>query len=358
VANRRQGLLAFALQNNGAGHPKDDPDYTVPFSTGGGPKAVRDRADLPVTRPTTARSGQFVQRAHGEGTVTILAHEEPLGLLAYASMGQEEYIAPGGSGGHATLPTHYFYMDEELQFLTVWAMLGGNWWRFPDTLVQVFGLASTSGDNVLVNLGLTSFHFEPNVAEPTWTLTPDIPRFKHIGSNVKIDPLGRHPEIAGQLTNIENLTLEIRRNPVLRYGTELTPQLAVPIRELDLTAGLTYDPDQLGWDPLTVASTGSLTGTEESQDIAQGSMVTKFGRHPDPGAGEQELRFYTGPKTTDDDPPYSANWEYGVDRPDPDPAGGPIDLAMAGMLIDPPETPQGTEVTLKLTGGKVGAYAA
>lgn len=355
--NRRQGVFAWAKQS-AVGTPAAAPDYAAPFSTGGGPKAVRDMADLPITRPTSARSGQYVQRARGEGTLAVLAHEEEVGSLILQATGAEQYALVGG------VPHHRFEMTEDLTDtpLTCWCMLADNWWRFDDTFVTLLNLAGTSGENVLVNLGLTAWHYTPDVGAPAGIdalLAPDEPRFKYIGSEISIAAEGATP--AGPFTNVENVELEIRRNPTWRYGPSLTPTVGVPIREIDLSAGFTYDPDQLDWDLVVAAATGSVTGTGETQNLVQGSMLVRFGRHPEDAT--KFLEFYTGPKVGAlpsspgaDTAPFSANWEFDAQRPDPDPGGGPIDISAAGRLIDPPESPGSSEVTIVLAGGKVGAY--
>lgn len=353
MANRRQGIFAWAKQS-ALGTPAGAPTYAVPMSAGGGPKPVRDIADLPITRPSSARAGQYVQRARGEGTLTILAHETEIGSLLLAVAGSEEYALDTNS-----VPNHRFVITEDFEvWLTCWVMLADDWWRFDDVNVTMLGLAGTSGENVLVNLGFLARHYAPHVVAPTYSLAPDEPRFKYIGSEIYVAPLGRAP--TGPFTQVENVDLEIRRNPTPRYGTELTPAMLVPIREMDLSMGFTYDPDELDWDLTTVSATGSLTGTGESQDLGQGSARVKFGRHP--ALASHFLEFYTGPgKGTvgaggADVAPFSANWEFVAERPDPDPGGGPIDIAAAGRLIDPPENPGTSEVTVLLAGGKVGAY--
>jgi len=355
ATNRRKGILAFA-QQSAVGSPASAPTYAVPFSTGGGPKPTREMADLPVTRPSSARSGQYIQRARGEGTCTILAHEEPVGLLLATAMGHEDFATVSG------VPHHRFSMTEDLtdKPLTVWVNLATVWYRFPDTWVQLIGLAGNTGENVLVNCGFVSMHYEPNVAEPDWqsVFAPDVPRFKYIGSTIKLIAEGRTP--GGPWTNVESVDAEIRRNPVLRYGPSLTPTVLVPIREVDLSATFTHDPDQLDWDFVTASATGSVTGEEESQNLAQGSVDITFGRHP--ADATKFIRVYSGPPIgtegtgTYDTAPFSANWEFDAQLPDPDPGGGPIDINAAGRLIDPPEDPGESEVTVLLAGGKSSAY--
>jgi len=195
---------------------------------------------------------------------------------------------------------------------------------------------------------------------PLWqsVFAPDVPRFKYIGSTIKLIAEGRTP--GGPWTNVESVDAEIRRNPVLRYGPSLTPTVLVPIREVDLSATFTHDPDQLDWDFVTASATGSVTGEEESQNLAQGSVDITFGRHP--ADATKFIRVYSGPPIgtegtgTYDTAPFSANWEFDAQLPDPDPGGGPIDINAAGRLIDPPEDPGESEVTVLLAGGKSSAY--
>ena len=138
----------------------------------------------------------------------------------------------------------------------------------------------------------------------------------------------------------------IRRALELRYGASLTPQMVVPEREVDFSATITYSEEgnNQGWDFLEGAALGDVGATGgPTQDLLRGSFSASFGRHPE--EADRELSFVSN----------GANWEYDVERPDPDPGGGPIEMEPAGMVVDPDGT-GGTEVTITLANDTAGVY--
>lgn len=328
--NRRRGVLV-AQKQTAIGTTAPDTPGTSKFATGkvsGGMRPTRDMNDLALTSNTQARRGRYVQRARGEGTVTILAHPNELGLWLYEAMGA---VSTSGSGPY----THTFTMADALPNpMTVWDLVGDDWWRFADTFVQQLTIRGESGENILCELQLLSYNAEsrgPNA--PTYTLAGDDPRFKYIGTQAKLEADNATPVV---VTNAENAELVINRNLELRYGSSLTPTQQIPSRDVDMSVGIVYDAQgNQGWDFLRGAHLGvvSVTGAV-TQNLVMGSWDMTFGKHPSSYAGS--LRIYSN----------GADWEYGVERPDSDPAGGPLEMDIAGPVVAP--AAGGTEFTAVL----------
>jgi hypothetical protein len=71
-----------------------------------------------------------------------------------------------------------------------------------------------------------------------------------------------------------------------------------------------------------------------TQELLSGSWEATFGKHPGSYAGSLLIASN------------GANWQYGVERPDSDPGGGPLEMDIAGPVIAP--TGGGTEFTATL----------
>lgn len=370
TANRRRGVLAFGMQS-AVGVIDTTPLYAVPIVSGG-LKANRDRADLPVTRPTDARPGQYIQKAWGGGTITILAHPEALGLLLYSVMYAKAVTTLTGNA-LGTRYRHIFTMSDTQPTtpLTFWSLVGDAWERLSDSYVQKLTLRGQSGENVLVELDVVSWGAE-EVLAPTYSLTADKPRLKYIGSRIYMDADGAASSATDRMTNVESVELVIDRSLELRYGPFLQPKLGIPTRNVDFSANMTYDTAQQGWDFYRVAKFadatapaggGTAAAPEMSQELLSGSFICQFGRHPEvlddsvPAIPGKYLRFYSGPPPTSY-PAYpsaitapAVNWEFDVERPDADPGGGPVDVQVAGMVVDPGPDGDGnpqTELTVEL----------
>lgn len=350
--NRRKGLFCFGKQT-ALGTPLADSTaaqtgttptgvYTVPIISGG-MHPVRERAELPLTRATQAHPGQFIQRARGEGTITILATPNALGLLVYEVMGD---VSGAGT-------THVFTMVDDLPVpMTTWTQVGdaASWWKFPDTFVTRMVIRGESGDNFQVELEMLSFDAINTGVAPTAaaTVIPDMPRFKYIGSQVLLEADSATPVA---VDNVESIELEINRALELRYGSFLTPQRFIPDRMVNFGCGLIYDSTQAGgWDFVKGSMgvvDGTLTGIGPSGSVSQyilaGSFEVQCGVHAVP-AGTWALTIESN----------GANWEYETERPDADPGGGPIEFDITGMVRDPGAG--ATEVTLTLVNTLIGVY--
>lgn len=329
--SRRKGFVAFAKQT-AFGTPVADgaTKYAVPQRSGG-MHPMRDRGDIGVTSSSQARRGMFIQRARGEGTVAMLAHPDPLGLLLLAAMGTD---TPSGT-------THVFTMNDVLStVLTVWSLVGDEWWKFPDTFIQSLTIRGTSGENYEIEVGFLSFDAQLLSSAPSYTVEDEDPRFKYIDSLVKMEANSATPT---QMDNVENVELVINRNLELRYGSSLTPTTYIPGRDVDFSCGIVYDSGgNQGWDFLHGAQLGVVAASGSvGQDLIKGSFEVTGGKHPSSYVGSMVIASN------------GADWEYGVERPDPDPGGGPIEMTIAGPVIPPPDD---TEITITLINEKSGAY--
>jgi hypothetical protein len=360
--DRRHGVLAFARQT-AVGVPASAPTYALSIE-GGGIKSQRDRATLPTTRPTSMRSGQFVQRAWGAGEETIIAHETAMGLLLYEACFSESVASLTGAVinvGDATINRHRFQLVDTLPGdpLTIWSLVGDEWELFTDAFVNHLVLRGGAGDNVAVVVGVTAFGYQEGVAAPTYTLLDDQPRAKYIGATTFLEA-DAAPPIA--VTTMESYELEIVRTLELRYGGSLTPKRALPIREVNFSGTVTYDSAEQGWDFYHAAKRGAAAVGGPTQQICPGSFAVRNGRHPLDPNGNRFLQFYNGPPVAWNPvlpaPPAgltARNWEFDVERPDADPGGGFLDMQVAGPVRDPGAGAT-TEVTIELFNDVVTAY--
>ena len=335
VASRRIGVTAFGKQT-AKGTPLAAPTYALGRS-GGVIKPEFDIADLPLTGDSAARRGRYKQRGRGAGTVTLIAHPDALGLLLYEVCG-----AQAASGVGPTL--HTFTLADtipEANPLTIWDMVGNDWWRFSDFYVGRIAIRGTSGENIIVEVSGVSLNAEA-VAAPTFSLLDTEPRYKYIGSTVKLEADNATPVT---VENVENVELVIDRSLELRYGAKLTPAFVIPDRNVDFSAGVVMDSsgNNQGWDYLHQAALGTTGLGAISQALASGgSFEVTFGRHPVDAT--RYLKIASN----------GANWEYDVDRPEPDPGGGPIEFDVAGIARRP--AAGGTEVTITLANDVAGTY--
>lgn len=334
--SRRIGVFGFGKQA-AKGTPLAAPTYTVGKS-GGAMRAVPDIADLPLTGDSAARRGRYKQRERGEGTVTLMVNPDAVGLLFYEACGSQTH-----AGGSAPYTKTFPIVDNVPQAnpMTVWDMVGNDWWRFTDTYISRLRLAGTSGENLVVELTLVSLNAEA-VAAPTYTLLDEEPRHKYIGGTTKLEADSDTPT---EMDNVESVELVIDRALELRYGASLTPAFVIPDRNVDFSAGLLFDDsgNNQGWDFVRQSALGTTGTGAVSQDMASGgSFEVRFGRHP-----EDATRYLEIASTED-------NWEYIAERPEADPGGGPIEFDVAGPVNRP--AAGGSEVVITLLNDVAAAY--
>jgi hypothetical protein len=294
----------------------------------GGLKPVRDRSDLSLTSASQARRGQFIQRVRAEGTVTVLATADQVAFWLYSAMGA---ISTSGAGPNYT---HTLTMADNLPFgSTVWSLVADDWWEFSDVVVQTLTIRGESGENIVLEMALLGMgiprHLGTNAPSP-YTVAPDDPRFKYLDSVVKMEADSDTPTV---MDNVENVEFVIDRSTELRYGSHINPRQFIPSRDVDFSAGITYEPGMQGWDFLSGSQLGSVAATgDASQNLIKGSFDVTFGKHPSSYAGS--MRIYSN----------GQNWEYMTERPDADPAANPIEMDLAGPVISP-DGGVSTEVT-------------
>jgi hypothetical protein len=342
VLNSRIGVICFQKQS-AVGTPASGSGagFYQCAKVSGGMKEQRNREAIPTTRPTGKRPGQFVTAARGDGTVQCLAYPDVMGLWAWQAMGAQ---ATSGAGPYK----HTLTMVEDLPTpMTVWDLVGDQWWMFTDCYMQGFVVRGTQGQNLACELHLLSWSVALRGAPTGYapnTLS-DIPRFKFIGSITKVEA-DTYPPVV--VDNVESFELNIDRTLDLRYGASLTPMRAMAARNVDFSCNMIVDTAvQGGWDFTTgsafgltggaAALTGDATGDALSQNIIHGSFDVQSGRHPKDAT--RFFRAYTP----------AANWEFIATRPDSNPTGGPLDYDAAGQVIDPAQVGgTGSEVTVEI----------
>lgn len=337
--SRRRGLVAFGKQT-AVGVPNTSPAWTVPI-TGGGIGIVREDDVIPVTALVSGRMGRYVQRARLEGSVRMLAHPKLLGFLLKHAMGA---ISTTGTGPY----THTFTMAEEYPSpgFTFYSLVGDDWLQAYDCFITSLSIRGESGGNVEVEVALGAKAAAVGVPAPTYTVTNVEPRFKFLGSTIKVDADSGSPQA---VDNVEAFEVTIARDPDIRYGASLMPRVVAPDRLVDASATIAYDSDEQGWDFYRVAISGSTaTPAAASQDMREGSFEITFGVHP--SSANEMLRVASGTGATGAG---MRNWSYSVTRPEADPAGGAITMDVAGpLLTDGSGT---TELTVQLTNDAAGS---
>lgn len=329
---RKKGVLAFAKQAS-KGTPAAAPTYAVPKNSGG-IKPMPEDEDLPLTSETGARLGRYRSRYSAGGTLTIITHAEPLGLLLYQAMGDQSVT---GAGPY----THVFEMASDLpqdEPLTVWDKVGDDWLRFTDVYVPRLVLRAGSGENVFCEFDCLALDVD-TVSAPAFSLVDEEPRFKFAGGTYKLEADATPPV---EVDNCESVELVIDRAPDVRYAGSLTAVKVVPGRDVDLNVGIHWDSDEQGSDYFNAANFGAATGGGASQNLAEGSAELTFARHP--ALAGRFLRIATNGR----------NWEYGVERPDSDPGGGALEEDIIGILKEPDGG--GTEVTITLVNETASEY--
>jgi len=274
---RNFGLLTINKQaSEGTAATDAAGGYSMPI-TGGmlGPGA--EYGDLPRAGYSMARQGRFKQRINTGGTVSVLAHRESLGLLLYLCMGTELAIGTPAGG----LTPHTFVMaDAWPQPCTVWASLGSgsdaDVWRFRDAFISRLRIMGESGGNYAVDLDFVAKHYTKPAAgaagfpasynDPAVLLGAE-PRFKYIGSEIRMDSDSAVPTL---MDNVEMVEIEIDRNPEIRFGPSLTPTVIAPDRMVNFNADVMYSTgaggtgitafDRRGWEFLEDAYLSAIGG--------------------------------------------------------------------------------------------------
>jgi hypothetical protein len=212
-------------------------------------------------------------------------------------------------------------------------------WTYKDAQITRLQMSFTSGENAVVEVDFIAKDYRKMAAGSSGWMTnynaaavleDASPRFKMIGSSVKLDTDGAVP---AALTNVESFTFEISRDPEVRYGSSLTPAVFAPDRMVNFSAELTYDSAQLGWEALEDAY---ITGYNvvPDQGVPTGSFDVTAGVHPT--GAFQSLRVVSGggsglPGTV----AVQQNWNYGVERPDASGDPALVTYTMDGILTAP-----------------------
>lgn len=336
--SKRLGVVAFGKQT-GAGVPKTSPEWAVPVKSGG-IGIVRETDDVGVTSLVSGRTGQYVQRAHLEGSVTILAHPELLAFLLKHAMGDLQTTGSGPYEHVATMADDYPAVG-----FTFYSMVGNDWLQAVDGFITSLTIRGSAGENVEVEVAVDAKSASIGAAEPTYSLTDVEPRFKFLGSTFLAQADSGNPTA---VDNIDAFEVVVARDPEIRYGTSLTPSTITPERVLDASATIVYDDAYQGWDWYHVAVTGdSTTPGSASQDFTYGSFDVTYGLHPSSGTEVLQLQSGTGVTGA-----AMQNWAYNMSRPEPDPTGGAVTMDVAGPLLT--NSSGDTELTITVTNGTAG----
>jgi hypothetical protein len=367
---RNFGLLTVVRQDTeGTAETDATGGYSMPI-TGGmlGPGA--EFGDLPRTGYSMARQGRYKQRINTSGTVSVLAHPEALGLLLYLVMGTE--LALGAPVGGLT-PHTFVMADAWPQYSTVWASLGSgsdaDVWRFRDAYLTRLRINGQSGGNFAVDLDWVSKHYTkpalgaagfPTNYNAAGVLMGAEPRFKYIGSTIRLDSDSATPTI---MDNAEMVEWEIDRNPEIRFGPSLTPTTIAPDRLVNFNAEVMYSTgsggtgptafDRRAWEFLEDAYLSAING-DPDQVTPTGSFDIETGAHPDNSA---TLRLVSGggaglPTTV----AVQQNWEYGVNRPEASETPTLVTYRLDGIVRAPAAGT--TETTVVLGNTKATKYDA
>jgi hypothetical protein len=321
---------------------------------GGMVNPVKESDQLPRLGGSLARLGEYVTKAYGGGSVTLLAHPESLGILLKYAMGSEVYT-PGSPSEHVFTVT-----DEYPGFgLTVWSSLTsvnevGTTWRFTDVFIRKLSIEGMSGKNLEVMVDFIGFNYDtvgapyqmPAVAGAGSSDENADPRFKYIGSTVRLSP-DDGPLV--DFPNAEKATWEIDRAPEVRYGPSLTPTVIAPDRLVNFETGLTLDTNYSGWQFLNELFTGATSGGSATQDEPNGRVEVTYGYHPTEASPVPVLKIEGN----------GYNWQFRATRPDAEATPGIVDFDLTGILVAPSTDKDGvgtTESTVTLHNNYAAAY--
>lgn len=354
TAIRNFGLLTLVKQDV-AGTAETDATggYSMPIVSGM-IRPSKEWDDLPRAGNSMIRQGRFPTRATVGGTVTVLATPNSLGFLLYNAMGTELAL---GTPANGVTPHTFTMADNWPSQLTAWASLGSgsdaDVWRFKDAQITRLQIQAASGGNALVELELVAKHYTKTAAGASgWpanynaaaVLDDAEPRFKFIGSQVGLDSDGATVTMTN---NVESITLEINRDPEIRYGTTLTPSTFAPDRMVNFSAELVYDSAQHGWDFIEDAYLAALAGNPD-QSTPTGAFDVTLGVHPS-GSFESFRVVSGGGATLPTTVTVERNWEFGVDRPDASGDPSLTSYTLDGVLRDPALGPSEIAVVVKNT---------
>lgn len=329
LESSRHGAIGFALQS-AIGSAAANPTYTVP-KVSGGIQGKRGKNQIAHTGPTLVAPGNFITTSEGVGTVRMMAHEDLAGLLIYEALGTQA----------ASTTTHTLTLSDALPIpMTVWDLVGDDWWKFTDCWVAKLTIQAASLDIAYIEVNLRAGSYGP-VSAPSYTLLDDEPRYIFGGSTTKLEADNATPTT---VNNVQSMEFVVDRNFDFQYGASNTPQSYVAIgRDSSMSVNVNYTAADQGWDFLKAAALGGPSRTTPNTDLAKGSFDVKIARSPVDTS--KFMQFQSA----------GANWEYDVDRPESSPGGGPIGFDIAGNLVNPASP--GTEVTVVVVNSKSGIYS-
>lgn len=271
----------------------------------GGIPVTQDRA--PLTSAT--RSSPYVDRTESEGGMgdySLRAHPKTIGLYLYGALGAK---AVSGAGPY----THTLTDSTALPYLTLFGKYAGSIIHaIQDCIIDELTFSWDEAGPVSVDVSLVGGI--PNFAATFSPTTDDSTAayFSAAGGTFKMDTDSATPVTA----RVKGGTITIRNQaePV-RLSASIVPteQMAGNV-EVDYNLTIVPDTDLSDWRTVV---TGTGSGTAISEVPIFGSAEVQFVN------GTDSLKFTAG------------RVGFMADFPEADPAGGPAELEMTGMAVQP-----------------------
>lgn len=236
------------------------------------------------------------------------AHPKSIGLYTYAALGA---VTTTGAGPY----DHAVTLADSLPYLTMFGKLGSNIYKVQDVKVDSLGISFSNADPVEVALSgmgttvtYTGATFVPVTDE---SIGADAKYFTAASGTFKLDVDSSTPVTA----NIQSGEITIANNlSAIPLSGQITPWDIFEGRQ-DVECSFDVVVDNLNdWRAIV---TGSTSGTTAAADPLYGSFEVLF------TSGTDELKL-TATKVA-----------FLCDFPDADPAGGPVVLTFAGVVVRP-----------------------
>lgn len=239
---------------------------------------------------------------------TARAHPKSVGMYAFAALGTD---TPTGAGPY----THAITLADSLPYLTMFGKLGANIYKVQDVKIDSLGF-SWSGTDPLemavsgtgTSITYTGATFVPTTDE---TIGTDAVYYAASAGTFQLDTVSATPVTAsivgGEITIGNNL------EPIMLSGAITPNDIFEGRQDLECTFDLVID-DLNYWRSVLTGSTGGTTATAAP---AYGSFSIAF------TSGTNSLTLA------------ATKVAFTTDFPDADPAGGPVQVTLAGVIVRP-----------------------
>lgn len=320
--NRSLQLVGLAKQS-ARGTPAANPTFShgVAGGTVGGIDITQERAPLTSASRTTPLADR-TEASGGMGDYSFRAHTKTIGLYLYGVLGA---LATTGAGPYV----HTITDSTAIPYMTLFGKYGGSIIQsIQDCRIDELVLSWDEAGPVTVEVTIVGTL--PNFSA-TFSATTDESRaqyFSAAGGTFKLDTDSATPvtaRVKGGRIAIRNQVEAVVLSASLIPGEQMEGNV-----EIDFDLTIVPDTDLADWRTVV---TGSAAGASISEVPIYGSAEVQFNN------GADSLKFT------------SSRVGFITDFPEADPGGGPAELELTGMVVQP--SAGGASLTAVLTNTQV-----